>query len=221
MHTEDKNWTKELLIEELKKRSEENGSLRFSPERDDTSFEDAVYENFGNWRAAFSAAGLHPKTKLINYWSHDEVVRRIQQIADKKEPINTLNLESNYPRLWNAARRLFDTIEKAVEAAGYEYTDIKKRYSWSEDEIKKRICELFDQGQDISQINMLEEDSRLLAAGQKFYGSWRRAVEAAGINYSIVKGRRKELKKIEEELPSERTPIVEGSKKDTSQYQNI
>jgi hypothetical protein len=38
-------------------------------------------------------------------------------------------------------------------------------------------------------------DSKLLAAGQKFFGAWSRAVTAAGIDYAQVKSRRRETKR--------------------------
>ena len=52
-----------------------------------------------------------------------------------------------------------------------------------------------DQGMDITQINMLELDSKLLAAGQKFYGAWSEAVRTAGFNYSEIKAKRRDIKR--------------------------
>ncbi|HOX28083.1 MAG TPA: hypothetical protein PLQ76_02890 [bacterium] len=192
---EDKLFTRELLIEEIRGRSRKGGAIRFPEVRDDTSFEDAVYEEFGSWSNAFIAAGVNPKTKLLNYWTEDEVIKRLQQIAHRDEPINTLSLEINHPRLWNAARRLFGNIEKAINKAGFQYENVRKRYSWNEDEITNRIRIMFDEGEDISQISMMKKDSRLLASGQKLFGAWSRAVEKSGIDYSTVKVRRKTMKK--------------------------
>ncbi len=195
METKTRQLDRENLILELQKRCNEGGSIRFEPDRVETDLEDSVYREFGSWKRALRAAGLHPKTKLLNYWTHDEVIKRIREIYDRNEPLNTLCLENNHPRLWNAARRLFDNIENAVEAAGVEYSAVKKRCSWSEEDITSRIREIYDNGEDITQISMLKADSKLLAAGQKFYGAWSRAVEAAGIDYTQVKQRRKEKKK--------------------------
>ncbi len=195
METKMQKLDRESLILELQKRCNESGSIRFEPDRTETELEDAVFREFGSWKRALRAAGLHPKTKLLNYWTHDEVIKRIREIHERNEPLNTLFLENNHPRLWNAARRLFDNIENAVEAAGVKYSDVKKRCSWSEDDITNRIRELYKKGEDITQISMLKSDSKLLAAGQKFYGAWSRAVEAAGIDYSQAKQRRREQKK--------------------------
>ncbi|MFA6449580.1 MAG: hypothetical protein WCX65_08935 [bacterium] len=184
-----RRWDRDSLIKEIKSRSHPGNSIRFEPDRDDTGFEDAIYSEFGGWENVLAEAGLNPKMKLLNYWTKEEVVKRLRQIAERDEPLNTLFLETNHPRLWNAARRLFNNIEKAVEAAGFEYDKIKKRYSWDEGEIKKRIKDMYEKGEDITQIAMMGKDSKLLAAGQKFYGSWSRAVESAGIDYSAAKQR--------------------------------
>jgi len=187
-------WTSEKVLEELQQRSGGGRSIHFSSDGD-AGLKDAIYHFFGGWPDALRAAGLHPKTRLINYWDEDEVKARIRQLAERGDPINTLHLEMNHPRLWNAARRLFGNIQKAVEAAGYDYGDVKKRGTWTRETITGKIREYYNQGLDISQIAMLDMDSKLLAAGQKFFGAWSRAVTAAGIDYAQVKSRRREAKR--------------------------
>ena len=187
-------WTSDKVIEELQQRSGGGRSIRFSNDGDQ-GFKDAIYGLFGGWPDALRASGLHPKTRLINYWTEEEVRNRIQQLAERGEAINTLHLEMNHPRLWNAARRMYGNIQKAVEAAGYNYSSVKKRGTWAEDTITGKIRDYFNEGYDISQIAMLELDSKLLAAGQKFFGAWSRAVTSAGIDYAQVKTRRRETKR--------------------------
>lgn len=188
-------WTKEKIIEELKTRSGGGRSIRFSPGKADDGLKDAVYKLYGSWPNVLRAAGLHPKTRLINYWTEAEVIKRIKELCERGESINTLHLEMKHPRLWNASRRIYGNIQKAVEAAGYDYGTVKKRGTWTRDSITHKIREYFEQDVDISQIAMLEYDSKLLAAGQKFYGAWSRAVRAAGIDYTEVKSRRKDVKR--------------------------
>jgi hypothetical protein len=190
-----RTWDRSALIEELKKRISPGRSIKFDPDRNDSSLEDAVHDEFGGWGKALTEAGLHPKTKLLNYWTEEEVVKRIRELADKEEPLNTLYLETNHPRLWNAARRFFTSIGQAVEAAGFSYGKVKKRLSWNEDIIINQIRGMYEEGEDISQISMMKKNSQLLAAAQKFYGAWSRAVEAAGIDYTNVKERHRLIKR--------------------------
>jgi len=95
-----------------------------------------------------------------------------------------------------------------VEASGYDYSDFKKRGAWTKDLIAERIRQYYKEGKDLSQISMLEQDSKLLAAAQKIYGAWSRAVHAAGIDYTQIKARRKEFKR-----QMKTTGVVAGQKK--------
>lgn len=194
MGTDTEIWPQEKIIAELKRRSGDNRSIKFNGEKDDSALKDSVFAQFGNWTSALNAAGLPPKTKLINCWNDQEVIHRIKEIAEKGESINTLSLEMNHPRLWNAARRIFGNINNAVQAAGFDYAGFKKRGAWTPEKITERLQNYHSEGKDLSQITMLEDDSKLLAAAQKLYGSWSRAVNAAGIDYAQVKARHKELK---------------------------
>ena len=187
--------TRNQVVREIKRRVGESSSIIFMGTPDETSFVDSVYEIFGDWDAAFKAANLSPKTRLYNYWTEEEALKRLKEMVRKKEPINTVYLEYNHPRLWNAARRLFETIEKAVEAAGFSYKDVRKRDQWSDEEIQRRIRKYYKEGKDITQTAMYRLDSKLLAAGQNYYGAWSHAVQSAGLDYADVKGRRKMRKK--------------------------
>lgn len=180
------------VIRELSEKAQGKRSIRLEGEE---KLAEAVFEHFGGWRGALEAAGLHPKTRLVGYWNHAEVIKRLRQLNERGESLNTLNLEHNHPRLWNAARRFFGTIEKSIEAAGYKYSDIRKRDEWSEEKIIEEIQGLRSQKLDLSQVSVAEINSKLLAAGQKFFGSWSKAVEAAGIDYQKVRKRRRMVKR--------------------------
>lgn len=188
-------WTSDKLLDALRERSGGGRSIKFNGGENDDVFKDAIYSRYGDWDTALRAAGLHPKTRLINYWTESEVIKRIREIAERGESINTLHLEQKHPRLWNAARRLFGNIHNAIEAAGYDYSGVKKRGAWTRDSIVDKIRDYFLSGVDISQISMIDADSKLLAAGQKLFGSWSKAVNAAGIDYAGVKARRRDKKR--------------------------
>lgn len=192
---ENLQWDTGAVIEELKRRCSANKSIKFSDGVEDDAFKDAVFEHFGGWTTALAAAGLHPKTKLLNCWNETEVLKRLRQIAERGDSINTLSLEINHPRLWNAARRIFGNIRNAVEAAGYDYSEYKKRGAWTPEKITAMLRDYHARGVDLSQITMIEEDSKLLAAAQKLYGAWSRAVRAAGIDYTFVKEHHREIRR--------------------------
>lgn len=57
---------------------------------------------------------------------------------------------------------------------------------WSPDLITAEIRRLHGSGSDITQSWVESIDSRLTSAAIRYFGSWRAAVEAAGINYTPV-----------------------------------
>jgi hypothetical protein len=72
------------------------------------------------------------------------------------------------------------------------------RQIWSREKIQAEIAQIHDSGFDITQSRMEAIDSRLTSAAIRYFGSWRAAVEAAGIDYAAVAaaGRRRRSEKI-------------------------
>ena len=72
------------------------------------------------------------------------------------------------------------------------------RQIWSREKILEEIMQLYASGYDITQSRMEALDSRLTSAAIRYFGSWRAAVEAAGIDYEGVAalGKRRRAEKI-------------------------
>ena len=72
------------------------------------------------------------------------------------------------------------------------------RQIWSREMIIDEIARLHASGFDITQSRMEAIDSRLTSAAIRYFGSWRAAVEASGIDYEEVAaiGRRRRAEKI-------------------------
>ena len=72
------------------------------------------------------------------------------------------------------------------------------RQIWNREKILDEIMQLYASGYDITQSRMEALDSRLTSAAIRYFGSWRAAVEAAGIDYEGVAalGRQRRAEKI-------------------------
>jgi hypothetical protein len=72
------------------------------------------------------------------------------------------------------------------------------RQIWSREKITEEISQLYASGFDITQSRMEALDSRLTSAAIRYFGSWKAAVEAAGIDYEGIArvGRRRRAEKI-------------------------
>ena len=92
--------------------------------------------------------------------------------------------------LLRAATRYMGSWEAAVEFAGLDYNDFRKYRSWTNDRILDRIRELYAKGDDLSWRHVsLTLDPSLAAAATKksHFGSWRAALDAAGLNYDQIR----------------------------------
>lgn len=115
-------------------------------------------------------------------WSADDVIREIHACNDMSAKYNQRAL----PHLYGAAVRYFGSWKKAVEAAGFDYKVICKRRqpgSWSKDQIIQTI-------KDLKQMNssfVRKSNSALYNAALRNFGSWKNAIEAAGLDYIQIK----------------------------------
>lgn len=92
--------------------------------------------------------------------------------------------------LLRAATRFLGSWEAAVAYAGLDYSDIRKYKSWTNDKIIARIQELHAAEKDLSwRYVSLTLDPSLAAAATKknHFGSWRAALEAAGLDYDEIR----------------------------------
>jgi hypothetical protein len=106
------------------------------------------------------------------------------------EDLNYATLAQNEVALLRAATRYFGSWRTAVEFAGIEYQEIRKYKMWSRERILERIRELHTKGEDLSWRHVSTEvDPQLAAAAtkKKHFGSWRNAIQAAGLQYGEIR----------------------------------
>lgn len=60
-------------------------------------------------------------------WSKEKVINSLQELAEKhgESYLQDSNLNENECSLYSAARKYFDSLEEAVEEAGFDYEDIR------------------------------------------------------------------------------------------------
>jgi hypothetical protein len=74
---------------------------------------------FGDWDKALRAAGFVPdKMRLHKFWDSEKVIREIQSLRNRNQPLNARYVIQNYPRLFEAGRRHYGKWDKALRAVG-------------------------------------------------------------------------------------------------------
>ncbi len=85
-------------------------------------------KHFGSWRNAITAAGLkYGDIRRYRQWDQQAVIDRLKELHSRGESLNAKNMEDVDITLITAARRRFDSWDKALTAAGLDYKKIVLR----------------------------------------------------------------------------------------------
>ncbi len=124
-------------------------------------------------------------------WDRARVTAGIKDLAAKNVRLTVKNVSRKYSALYSAALRYFDGWGPAVKAAGIDYDAIKRR---SRREAVKKITK-WDRARVLEEIKntpfdklwyVYKNNIALHSAARREYGSWRKALEAAGYDYDEV-----------------------------------
>ena len=118
------------------------------------------------------------------------IISHILSTHSNKEPLNSHYYATQYPSVYAAAERTFGSWQEAIEASGFDYSEIRKYKVWNRNKILETIREMAAAGQMITSQNAQDNHKSLYMAAIRKYKSWGKAVEAAGIDYSKVRERR-------------------------------
>lgn len=128
---------------------------------------------------------------MYQSWTKQSVLDEIQALHKNEGQINSAYVQAKHWRLYNAAVKHFGSWGKAITAAGFDYSKIKKKSGktviWTRERIIARILEIY---QAEGRVNYKFVASRwpvVLVSACKQFGTYRAAVEAAGLSYDKIR----------------------------------
>ncbi|PSR28090.1 MAG: hypothetical protein C7B47_06360 [Sulfobacillus thermosulfidooxidans] len=130
-----------------------------------------------------------PKRK----WTKENIVNAIKDRAMHNRPMNSFAVRQEDEGLWQAAKRHFGGWKEALSEAGISVdSQVSPRSraragTWSREVIITRIQQYRDQGSHLAAHQMQKIDNRLVSAAGYYFGSWAKALEAAGVNADAVR----------------------------------
>ncbi len=151
---------------------------------------------FGGWRKALEAAGIDPEeVRKRHFLSKERIIEELQALAASGSVPDSKTLRETRPDLYRAARRpeTFGSFQSALVAAGLAEEEPKQRIRWSRERVKLGVQVLARRGVGLSQQEALAVSPALVAAAKskRHFGSWGKAVEAAGFDYAKHSQRRR------------------------------
>ncbi len=123
-------------------------------------------------------------------WTHDTILGEILRRYETQQDLSYSGLSRENLPLLRAAARHFGSYPLAIAAAGLNYDELRRYRNWTNERITNRLQELVSQGADLSWRHVSTKlDPTLAAAAVKrhHFGSWRAALEAAGLDYDTIR----------------------------------
>jgi hypothetical protein len=186
-------WDRESVMRELRKLHRQKVPLHHaSIERQRPDLVLAAYRYFGNYRKAVEAAGLgydRIRIRPMPTWDKPRIVRRLRELKKDGQGLWNRAVRRQSPYLDRAARRCFGSYERAAKAAGIESNSLHAppyRF-WSPQRIVEDLQGLRRKSRDaLKPAKLMAAHPRLLQACRRRFGTYRAALQAAGIPYAEV-----------------------------------
>ena len=165
-------WSRQRVIDEIRQWHARGVPVK-SIWRQSRTLVAAACAYHGSWRAALQAAGLESERQL---WSQERVIRELRErYSAPGTPSRWVDADS---RLRAAAKRYFGSWHQALVAAGLRKARRASLRSWTRDEVLQAIRM---RPQDDSGVQTpWRLDPRLYSVAKRVFGSWRKALLAAG-----------------------------------------
>ena len=112
-------------------------------------------------------------------WDKKTIIKGITELKCQEQKFVR---KENYA-LFGAAIYHFGSWRKAVEKAGFNYDSVKLYKTWKEKDMLLGIKDL----EDLTDSYANKNNKALYIASIRSFGSWKKAIEAAGFDYGVVK----------------------------------
>ncbi|MBI4709386.1 MAG: hypothetical protein HY764_04250 [Candidatus Portnoybacteria bacterium] len=120
-------------------------------------------------------------------WSREKIIQMIRDLYKKGEFLDMTSASRKYSTLYLASNKYFRMgWQKVVELAGIDIRDIRKQKGWSRPNIIEQLRILYQQGKSLRSYHNV----RLADAARKYFGSYAKALDAAGLPYEKIGLRR-------------------------------
>jgi hypothetical protein len=191
-------WTREEIIQSLQERVRQNLSLRSLQIRGDyPALFEATKRMFGTWKKAYRAAGI--KAPLYPRWQRKwtksnllAALRTCYQQHPQQLP-NHSKAQRHCAYLWKTGFQYhyFSDRNAVLRKLGFPSIHYRNNYRWSAAGVIKQLQDRFRRGKQINTMTLLRENRFLYIAARHKFGSFAKAIRAAGFDFERIRSTNK------------------------------
>lgn len=138
-------------------------------------------------RRALSAALIQFCRRTRKVWTQLEVVRRIRELRVRGRALGERSVANGSPALVTAACQLFGGWKEALAFSGIDPSGVRQHRRWSRPELIRAIRSRRREGGSLAYRTVHLEDTGLLKAACRFFGTWEGALRAAGMDVGRIR----------------------------------
>ncbi|CEK13208.1 hypothetical protein CP488_00416 [Chthonomonas calidirosea] len=186
-----RKWSKESIAQEIRALHEAGEDLNYSAVfKYHLALLRAAMRYFGSWREAIEYAGLsYEDVRRYRTWDKERIIERIRELYEMGEDLSWRHVSLTLdPQLAAAATKPkhFGSWRSAIEAAGLDYSMIRRYQEWNEERILQRLRDLHAKGVPLNAKSVEAHDITLITAARRRFESWDKALTAAGLDYKQI-----------------------------------
>ncbi len=171
-----KKWSKDLVIQEIRKRATDRRKLR-KTQYEDKPLYSSARRYFGSWGNAVKAAGFSLSVEDY-FYSLDQVQLKIVELYERGD---SMRLHSHKDeKLKRSVIKHFGTWSRAVKSLGL---DAELKRTWTNQKVIDALRHRWANGRDLARTRF--EDPGLVSAACTRFGGWVKALEAAGFQGQV------------------------------------
>ena len=142
----------------------------------------AAKDKFESWDKAIKAADIVPDA-CPSKWNKSIVSRWLRKMQNKNISVNSNYMQKYHEHFYKASASIFKSWDNALMSADIDPLEVRLSYFWTSERVIKEIHKRNAQGESLYSTDVDKEHSSLKVMAKQIFGSWRRAVEAAGLEY--------------------------------------
>lgn len=192
-----RTWTVERVIKAIHRLDRQGVPLNYaSVHKVDGGLPQAARKLLGSWNDALRAAGYDPDQIRASRrpWTREEIIDLIRRRAAAGLPVASYNVAPLSAEI--ASRRLFGSWKAALRAAGVPNPSTEFPV-WTKVSVIEGILIRQQAGEALHCFAAAHQVPRLYDAARRLFGSWREALDEAGVDPDAVRRRRRPYSKAE------------------------